>query len=268
MVNIIVKKEYICEKGKKSSIVIEDFSVDIRDGATVILGFAGIGLIGPIVANTLIDQIPDIREIGFITSEYLPPISVFYDGVLKHPFRLYYSPKHNLIVGIAEVPFQVATAYNDLSMTINNWALSDDVKAKEIVIFQGIPQRGIIDDYPVYYAAEANMVDFLEKHELQKVEKGIIVGPESSILNEALSNRLNAYALFTPVLEIPTPEGAAAIIEVLNQLYSLEIDTAKLIEEGKEIKAKMLELAEKAQQFQRQQQLPETPKKEYTQYFQ
>ena len=266
---VLVKKEYICEKGKKSTLVVMDITTPIKPGASIILGFAGIGLLGPIVANALIDQISDIKEIGFITSEYLPPISVFYDGVLKHPFRLYYSPNSNLIVGIAEVPFQVSTAYNDLSKTINNWALSEDVRASEIVIFQGIPQRDIIDDYPVYYAAEKNLVERLESFDLKKVEKGIIVGPEATVLNEALSNRLKAFALFTPVLEIPTPEAGAAIIEVLNKLYNLNIDTTKLIEEGKMIKKKMLELAEKAQQYQQaQQQLPENPRKEYTQYYQ
>ena len=265
--NILVKKEYICEKGKRSSIVIDDLSVEIKEGATLVLGFAGIGLIGPIVANTLIEQLPDVKEIGFITSEYLPPISVFYAGVLKHPFRLLYSPQHNLIIGICEVPFQVTTAYNDLSKTICNWALSEDVRAKEIVIFQGIPHRGIIDEYPVYYAAEEEMMETLEKFGIAKVEKGIIVGPEATILNEALTNRLNAYALFTPVLEIPTPEGAASILEVLNKIYELTINTTPLIEQGKEIKAKMLELAQKAQQYQQQQQLPGAGK-EYTQYFQ
>ncbi|TKJ23955.1 MAG: hypothetical protein CEE43_01975 [Promethearchaeota archaeon Loki_b32] len=263
----MVKKEYVCEKGKKSSIIIDDLTVEIKEGATFVLGFAGIGLIGPIVANTLIEQLTDIKEIGFITSEYLPPISVFYAGVLKHPFRLLYSLKNNLIVGICEVPFQIPNAYNDLSKTICNWALSEDVKAKEIVIFQGIPQRGIIDEYPVYYAAEEVMMDHLEKFGITKVEKGIIVGPEATVLNEALTNKLHAYALFTPVLEIPTPEGAASILEVLNKMYELTIDTASLIEQGKEIKSKMLELAQKAQQYQKQQQLPGTGK-EYTGYFQ
>ncbi|MFX1568207.1 MAG: proteasome assembly chaperone family protein [Promethearchaeota archaeon] len=263
----MVKKEYICEKGKKSTVVIDDLSIEIKQGATFILGFAGIGLIGPIVANTLIEQLSDVKEIGFITSEYLPPISVFYAGVLKHPFRLLYSTKYNLIIGICEVPFQIPTAYNDLSKTICNWALSEDVKAKEIIIFQGIPQRGIIDEYPVYYAAEEVMMEHLEKFGIAKVEKGIIVGPEATVLNEALTNRLNAFALFTPVLEIPTPEGAASILEVLNKMYNLTIDTAPLIEQGKEIKAKMLELAQKAQQYQQQQQLPGTGK-EYTGYFQ
>ncbi len=48
-----------------------------------------------------------------------------------------------------------------------------------------------------------------------------------AILNEALSNRLKAFALFTPVLEIPTPEAGAAIIEVLNKVYNLNIDTSR-----------------------------------------
>ncbi len=261
------KKEYICNAGKRSSIIIDDLSINIKEGSTLILGFAGIGLIGPIVANTLIEQIPDIAEIGFLTSEFLPPISVFYQGVLKHPFRLLYSPQYNIVVGICEVPFQVTAAYNDLSRTICNWALSEDVRAKNVLIFQGIPQRGIIEEYPVYYAAEAEMVKTLESFGLKRVEKGIIVGPEATVLNEALTNKLNAYALFTPVLEIPTPEGAAAIIEVLNEIYGLNIETTQLIEQGKEIKAKMLELAQKAQQYQKQQQLPQSGDR-YTQYFQ
>ncbi|MFX1445334.1 MAG: proteasome assembly chaperone family protein [Promethearchaeota archaeon] len=263
----MVKKEYICDKGKKSKVVIEDITFQIKEGSILMLGFAGMGLIGPIITNTIVEQIPDMKEIGFITSDLLPPISVFYDGVLKHPFRLYYSPKNNLIVGIAEVPFQLTSAYNDLAKTICNWALSEDVKAKEIVVFQGILKQGIIDDFPVYYATEEVPNDRFEKLNLDKFERGIITGPEATIINEALTNRLKATALFTYVYQIPTPEGAAAIIEVLNQIYNLEIETSKLIEEGKEIKAKMLELAQKAQQYQTQQ-LPSSGTEGYNQYYQ
>ena len=263
----MVKKEYICENGKNSKVVIEDISFQIREGATLLLGFAGMGLIGPIITNTIVEQIPDIKEIGFITSDLLPPISVFYDGVLKHPFRLYYSPQHNLIVGISEVPFQMTSAYNDLARTICNWALSQDVKAKEIVVFQGILKQGMIDDFPVYFATEEGLNEKFEKLNLEKFERGIITGPEATIINEALINRLNAVALFTHVYQIPTPEGAAAIIEVLNEIYNLNIETSKLIEQGKEIKAKMLELAQKTQQYQAQQ-LPSNGSEGYNQFYQ
>lgn len=263
----MVVKEYVCDTGKKSKIVIENLSIPIKEDATIILGFAGIGLIGPIIANTLIKQIPDIKEIGFITSEYLPPISVFYSGILKHPFRLYYSPKYNIVVGICEVPFEISSAYNDLARTINNWALNEDVKAKQVVIFQGIPQAGVIDDFTVYYAAESELVNFLEQYGIKKFDKGIIIGPESTILNETLSNKLEGYALFAPVYQIPTPEAAASIISVLNKIYGLEIDISKLMEEGKEIKQRMLELAEKAQEFSRRQLSEKGSEGAYTQYY-
>lgn len=262
-----VKKEYVCAPGKKSKVVIENIREEIKEGATLILGFAGVGLIGPIIGNTIIDQIKDLNEIGFITSDMLPPISTFYDGILKHPFRLYYSPTKNIILGISEVPFQISSAYNDLAKTICNWALSDDVKAKEIVVFQGIPQKGMIEEFPVFYASEDTEIEEFEAEGIKKVEKGIIMGPEATIINEALTNRLETLALFTPVYQIPTPEGAASIIEVLNKRYGLNIDISKLLEEGKEIKEKMLELAEKAQQYQRKQ-ISETGEGGYTQYYQ
>ncbi len=262
-----IKKEYVCSPGKKSKIIIEDIRVKVREGATLIVASAGIGLLGSIIGKTLIDQIPDMEEIGFITSEFLPPISNFSDGILKHPFRLYYSYKYNIIVALSEIPFEVSSAYGDLAKTICNWALSEDVLAKEIVLFQGLPQKGLIEQFPVFYASQNHTVGVLENKGIEKVRKGIIVGPEASMINEALMNKLNPLAFFTPVYQIPTPEGAAAILEVLNDYYKLKIDTSQLIKEGKEIKDKMLELAEKAQQYQRKQ-LSETGKGGYTKYYQ
>lgn len=236
-----------------SEIIIEDKTIEIQEEATIIFGFAGVGLLGPIITNKLIKEIPDIKEIGFVTSEIMPPIAIFYDGVLKHPFRLYYSKEKNLIVGICEIPLQSTNAYDGLSKTICKWALSDNVNAKEIVTFQGLSQKGIPDEFPVYYAAEDDVLEELENSGIEKLKRGLIVGAEATFLNRALTNKIKAYALFTPVSRYPTPEGAASIIEVLNKIYDLDVDTSSLIEEGKEIKKKLSDLAEKAQQYQRKQ---------------
>jgi len=240
---ILVKKEYICPPGKNSKVVIEDVSVEIKEKSTMILGFAGNGLLGPIIASTIIDQIPDIKDICFITSEFLPPISFFYEGKLKHPFRLYYSQKYNIIIGTCETTFRKFSDYNDLARTICNWLLSEDVNAKEIVMFQGIPKKEVINKYPVYYAAEECMVEFLENYDLQIVKKGIILGPEATLINEVLTNKLKIYTLFTPIHKIPSFEGATSIIRVLNEIYDLNIETENLIEKGKKNETLMLEFA-------------------------
>ncbi|MBD3254725.1 MAG: hypothetical protein GF383_06510 [Candidatus Lokiarchaeota archaeon] len=246
-------EKYVTEKGQQSQIIIENTSIEIKDNATLMLAFAGVGLIGPIIANTIIDQIEDIKEIGFIVSDNLPPISVFYDGVLKHPFRIYYSANFNLILGTCEVPFQMQSAYNDLSKTICNWALDHNIKANKIISFQGIPTKKMIDEFDIYYASQHDSIEDLEQLGASKVQKGIIAGAEASIINEALTNKLEPLIFFTNVYQIATPEAAAAIIDLLNDLYSLNIDTSKLIEQGKEIKSQMLELAEKAKQYQKKQ---------------
>jgi uncharacterized protein len=263
----MVSDKNVVAQGEKSKVIIEYKTAEFKENPTMILGFAGVGLLGPIIGNTFIDQIEDLKEIGFVATDMLPPIAVFYDGELKHPFRIYYTAKYNIILGISEVPFNVPSAYNDLSKTICKWANSDDVGVGEIIAFQGIPQKGMIDEFPVYYAAEQESMNKLKDLDLKKVEKGIITGAEATLVNEALTNKLRALVLFTPVYKIATPEGAASIIEILNNMYNLNIDTSKLIEEGKEIKKKMQELADKARQFQRKQ-ISQEGKEGYTGYYQ
>jgi len=242
-------KEYICAKGKKSSVVLEVDPQEIQQSATVILGFAGIGLIGPIVTNELVEKIEDIKQIGFITSENFPPIAVFTDGILKRPFRLYYSESKNLIIGVCDLPFSTPKDYADLAKTICNWALSSDIQAKEMVIIQGIPTPKMIEEFKVFFAAEKVIKEKLEKLGLEIIPRGLVVGPEATILNECLNNPIDAYILFTDAYQIPTPEGGAEIIKSLNKIYGLGVDVSDLLERGKEIKNKMMELAQKAQQM-------------------
>ncbi len=56
----------------------------------LIVGFLGAGLVGNIVASEFVNQLK-MEQIGFVNTVDLPPIAIFYEGILKHPFRLYYS---------------------------------------------------------------------------------------------------------------------------------------------------------------------------------
>jgi len=241
-------KEYICEKGKHSRVVLEIPPQDILPNATVLLGFAGIGLIGPIVTNEIVEKIEDMEQIGFMISDSFPPISIFTDGVLKHPCRLYYSKSKNLVVLACDIPFQSPEDYNDLARTVLNFCLKV-VHSKEMVIVQGIPSPTIVEEFKVYYAAEKEIMNKLEKLGFEKINKGIIVGPEATIINEALNNPIEAFVLFTDAYQIPTPEGAAAIIKSLNKIYELNVDVTELLERGKELQNKLMELSQKAQQM-------------------
>ena len=57
-------------------------------GATVIDGFPGVGLVGTITANHLINS-QGLEQIGVIESPHFPAVSVVKDGVPHNPVRLY-----------------------------------------------------------------------------------------------------------------------------------------------------------------------------------
>jgi len=215
-----------------------------------IVGFLGAGLVGNIVVSELVNQLK-MDQIGFVNTVDLPPIAIFYDGILKHPFRLYYSEKHSIVLAQCEVPFSKSSTYQDLARLLSDWALK--IGIDEVCTIQGI--SGPEDAFPpvnppVYVAAESEILERLKKESgVQILPRGLVLGPEAALLNEGLSNRLNCYALLVPVSpQIPSPDGASAIIHELNKIYSLNIQTTQLMEDAQKIRDKLMELNQKTQQ--------------------
>jgi predicted ATP-grasp superfamily ATP-dependent carboligase len=125
------------------------------------------------------------------------------------------------------------------------------------VVFQSVLIKEINKEYPIYYASEGNMAESLKMYNIKKVKKGIIKGPEATVVNEALTSRIDIYALFVPIHKIPSLKGAASIIKVLNEIYSLNIETQKLIEKGNKIEKKYLEYHNKVEKQQNKKSLSE-----------
>ncbi len=214
---------------------------------TFILGFANAGLIGTICANTLIEQLK-MPQVAHVLSDKFPPVAVFYDGVLKQPFRIFGSKENDLIVSFCEIPLS-QRYFTDIAHTLMVWALN--VGVKEVVLLQGIASEMPPDENPVFCAAEKVVQDNLAKHGIQVLPKGVLFGLEAAILNVCLNSKLEGHVLMTPVNpQIPSPEGAAAILEMLNKIYGLKIKTDELKEEGAKIKKKLMEMASQVQQQQ------------------
>jgi uncharacterized protein len=237
----------VCRTGEYSEIFMEE---DYRDTFTpkhpsFILGFANVGLVGTIAVNSIIEQY-DLVQVAHVLSDKFPPVAVFYDGILKQPFRIYYSKEHDMIVSFCEIPLS-EQYYTDIAHTLMGWGIN--VGVKDVVILQGLAAEnpGEFED-KVFCAAKKEMTDLLEKHGIEVLPKGIILGLEATILNVCLNSQLEGYALMTPVNpQIPSPEGAAVVLEALNKVYDLDIKTEELRAEGAKIKQKMMEMMNQVQ---------------------
>jgi uncharacterized protein len=64
-------------------------TVDIKlNNPIIFLGFAGPGLVGGIAVSHIIDKL-ELKQIAHMRSKYIPPAVVFFNGDLRHPFRIY-----------------------------------------------------------------------------------------------------------------------------------------------------------------------------------
>ena len=68
----------------------------------IFAGFVGAGLVGTISVDYIINKL-DMKEIGFLRSKHLPPSTVFMQGRLRHPFRLYTNKDGNICAIICEI---------------------------------------------------------------------------------------------------------------------------------------------------------------------
>ncbi|MHA1776325.1 MAG: proteasome assembly chaperone family protein [Promethearchaeota archaeon] len=257
-----MSKEIKCAdhlEGKSSRVVIFpkhcDFLKERTKSPLFILGFTGVGMIGTILTNEMINQLK-MEQVGYVLSEDLPPITLFYDGVLKHPFRLYWSAKFNLVLSICEVPFNQGS-YRDLARTLMEWALIQNIS--DVICLQGMTDNNIIRDGPVevYAAGEKEILAKIQKQGIQIPPRGLIMGAEAAILNECLNNQLNGVVFLTPANpQIPNPEGAAAILEKISKIYNIPIDLTSLYEQANTIKQNLLELAKKTNDIHQQAPIP------------
>jgi uncharacterized protein len=88
----------------------------------VIEGFPGIGLVGNIACQHIIEEM-GLKYVGSIDSRYFPPLAVLFNGIVYMPVRIYEAPKKNIIVVISDIPIHPTASY-DLSKVLVDWMVS------------------------------------------------------------------------------------------------------------------------------------------------
>ncbi|MFX0014165.1 MAG: proteasome assembly chaperone family protein [Promethearchaeota archaeon] len=216
----------------------------------VVVGFPGHGLVGNIAAKHVIKEL-EMEWIGSIRSPLIPPISVFIDGVLAYPYRIYGSKIHKFVVLIGESPCP-PQAYYFLAHAMLEWAI--DIGAKQVICLDGFvadsfdekSDKVFLVAEPQAYEKDSNLMKF----DLPKPHTGFIAGLSGAIMNEALLTSIEGFSLLVPVTTpYPDPGGAAKLINAINQIKGLEIDTSKLLKDAEKIQKSLMELAERNRQL-------------------
>ena len=208
----------------------------------LIEGFPGIGLVGNIAGQYIIDEMK-MEYIGSIESRYFPSIAVLYEGLINMPVRIYENAEHNLIIVISDIPISHAVSY-DFSNALVDWAKS--IEVKEVVSIAGIE---IMDSSHKVFGA-ATTPEILEKikNKVEISQMGTISGISGSIMSECLLRGIPALSLLGTIkTQNPDSRAASSVIEVLNELYGFSVDIQGLIEQAESIEIELQRLAKDVQ---------------------
>ncbi|MEA3281060.1 MAG: proteasome assembly chaperone family protein [Euryarchaeota archaeon] len=209
------------------------------ENPVVVEGFPGVGLVGNIASQQIIDEL-NMKYLGAINSKHFPPVAMLLEGRVNMPVRIYESMEKEMIVVVSDIPIHPSIAYI-VSKSIVDWATS--VNARQIVSIAGMP---VVGADPIVFGA-ATTEEGLEsiRDEVEIFQMGSISGIAGSIMTECFTRKLPAISLLGSTSDPnPNPIAAAAVLKVLNNLYDLSIDTERLIKQAEEIELEMQKLAE------------------------
>ena len=230
MVNMVETEVECCK------IISEDV-----ENASVIEGSPELGLIGNIVGWLLVEELK-MEEIGHIESKHFPPLAVLYRGVAIHPFRIYNADDVVLFLSDFVVPPDVTY---DMTNVIVEWMKRNN--SKELITLNSIAVPQKINQV----AAAANSFEGLErlgKLDLPILPFGNINGISGTLLTRTRASEIPASCLFAEVLnQYPDPRAAASVVDVLNRMLNINVNSEPLLKEAEEIETRLKELAQAVQ---------------------
>jgi len=205
----------------------------------IFAGFVGAGLVGPLSVGYMIEKLK-MKEIAYLRSRHLPPSTVFMQGRLRHPFRLYSNNDGTICAVICEItlPFGL----HDIVNTILDWAEKNG--SHEIVILDGVASK--THDGKAFCAAEEDLCRVMESNDINMIPQGFITGVAGGLLNECLMRPIQGITLLVKANDKGAdPLAAATLVDAVNRAYDMNIDTSDLRKEKKRIGADFKELSDK-----------------------
>lgn len=206
----------------------------------IFAGFVGAGLAGPISVGYIIEKLK-MEEIGYMRSKYLPPSTVFFQGMLRHPFRFYSNRDGTICAIICEITLRMEGLYTLVS-AILDWA--EQKGSHEIVILDGVASES--HDDKAYCAAEEDLCRVMQDKGISMIRQGFITGMPGGILNECMMRKIKGVSFLVKAdHKKPDPLAAATLVDAVNRAYETDINIDDLKKQTEKLGIVLKELSEK-----------------------
>lgn len=219
------------------------------ESPTLVEGLPGVGLVGKIAADHLIDAY-DMEYYASAHCEGLPEIAVYGDGdpEIRPPVRFYADTERDLLVLQSDAPVSPSAA-REFAGCMVGWFQDHDVTP---IFLSGRPaeKEGVPAVYGVSTGDGAAMLDAADID--PPSEMGAITGPTGALVHESQRVGLTGVGLVVEAdRQFPDPEAARALLQTaIGPLADFEVDTEALVEQAEEIGKAKERLAQQLQEGQ------------------
>lgn len=208
-----------------------DFEADldrdlVLDDSVVIVAFPTAGLVGPIAASYLVENL-DLERVGHVHSDLYPAATIVRDGRASTPIRVYAGELAcgpgedctNLVVLASEVP-PPDGAHVPLGRAILDWAAD----ARHRIVLESMD----VDGEPAHRVEGVSSTDggcsLLEDYDIHCLEDGAISGLAAGIINEGLRRNREVVCLVGAVRDEDRDSAAAAhVVQAVDRIV-VEVD--------------------------------------------
>jgi len=237
-----------------NTITIRNIAKHNLKDAVLIDGFPGVGLVGTIVANFLINTLK-LEQIGVIDSYKFPAISVIKDGEPHNPMRLYSGEQicndgtcNQVAVCVSEFT-PPAEITKDLVNSLMDWAENNG--CTKIISAEGFSTGPKADGEKndVYgVASSSGARTWIKDAKVKPFTYGTVGGITGSLLNEGKVRKLNVLGLLAEVTEdAPDAMAAANVIKAIDELLlAIELDPEPLLKEAQNLEKEVKNVRDQA----------------------
>lgn len=208
-------------------------------GVTLIGGFPGMGLVGTITTEFLLDHL-NVRLIGRIISEKIPALVAVHGGKVVEPLGIFYDAKRKIVIQHAVT--DISTLEWELAETL--LAIAKDLDAKEVISLEGISSNSPKSGAYFFSNNEAAKKKF-ESLNIESLKNGIVMGVTGLIILKAAKQKISCIFAETHS-NLPDSRASAKIIEILDSYLGLDIPAAPLLKKAEKFEDKLKDMFEEA----------------------
>ncbi len=218
------------------------------DSPTLVEGLPGVGLVGKIAADHLVESF-DMTHYADLRCSGLPRVAVYRgeQGRVQAPVRLYADEDRDLVVLQSDVPVSPNIA-EEFASCVTSWLVDSGVTP---VYLSGLPAEKDEDPPELFGISTDDGEALLDEHGIVPPrETGLVGGPTGALLHEAEAQGLAGVGLIVEAdKQFPDPEAARMLLEHgIGPITETEVETERLVDQAEEIRKARERLARRMQE--------------------